>query len=83
MAISVLLKVMPEGTDTDVDRIKETVEERVKIEDIRVEEVAFGLKAVKVLTLVDDEEGAADEVEDELSDIEGVRTVEVEEVNKL
>lgn len=74
---------MPEGTDTDVDRIKETVEERVKVEDIRVEEVAFGLKAVKVLTLVDDEEGAADEVEDELSDIEGVRTVEVEEVNKL
>jgi len=74
---------MPEDTETDVETIKKTIEEKVKVEDIRVEEVAFGLKAVKALTLVEDKGNAAEEVQEKLSGIEGVRAVEIEEVNKL
>lgn len=81
--IGVLLKLMPEDTETDLERIKDEIKNRISYEEIKEEDVAFGLKAIKVLTVVEDKKGGTSELEEKLSDIEGVRELEVEDVNKL
>lgn len=81
--IGVLLKVMPESPETDLERIKQEIKDRIKVEDMNEEDLAFGLKAIKVLTLVDDAEGGTEEVEEKLQGMEGVKGIEVEDVTKI
>lgn len=81
--IGVVLKLMPESPETDLEKIKEEVRNKVQVSDMDEENVAFGLKAVMVSTVVDDGEGGTDEVENKLAEIEGVQSVDVEDVQKL
>lgn len=81
--ISCVYKIMPEDDETDLEEIKEQVKELIKVEDIGEENVAFGLKAVKVSTITTDEEGGTDAVEEKLEDLEGVQSIELEHFDKL
>lgn len=81
--IAVVLKLMPESPETDLEAIKDSARDLVDVEDIGEEEVAFGLTAVKVSTIVDDAEGGTDEVEEALAGIDGVQSVETDDVQKL
>lgn len=81
--ISVVLKIMPEDAETDLEKIKEQVRDRIDVEDMGEEEVAFGLKAVKVSTITTDEEGGTDHVENQLEDIEDVQSIEIVHFDKL
>ena len=81
--IGVVLKLMPESPETDLESIKEAAKEKVDVNDMDVQDVAFGLKAVMISTVVQDDQGGTDEVEESLSEIEGVQSVEVEDVQKL
>lgn len=75
-------KIMPTGIDVDLEKLKEEI--KIKIESFNsgvfnnVEEqpIAFGLKALFVtMALSEDEE--SDLVENALSEIEGVSSVEL------
>ncbi|MCJ7450832.1 MAG: elongation factor 1-beta [Candidatus Nanohaloarchaeota archaeon QJJ-9] len=81
--IGVVLKLMPESPEEDLEKIKSEAKERVDVEDIGEEDVAFGLTAIKVSTIVEDAEGGTDEVEETLLEIEGVQSVEVDDIQKL
>jgi len=81
--ISCVYKIMPEDDETDLDRIKDQLREELDVEDIGEEEVAFGLKAVKVSTITTDEEGGTDAVEEKLGDLEGIQSIELEHFDKL
>jgi len=81
--ISCVYKVMPEDAETDLEQIKEDIRELIDVEDIGEENVAFGLKAVKVSTITTDEEGGTDAVEEKLEDLKGVQSIELEHFDKL
>jgi translation elongation factor aEF-1 beta len=81
--ISCVYKIMPEDDETDLETIKEQLREKIDVEDIGEEEVAFGLKAVKVSTITTDEEGGTDAVEEKLEGLEGVQSIELEHFDKL
>ncbi|MFT4892309.1 MAG: elongation factor 1-beta [Candidatus Nanohaloarchaea archaeon] len=81
--ISCVYKVMPEDAETDLEQIKQQIREKIDVEDIGEEEVAFGLKAVKVSTITTDEEGGTDAVEDKLEDLENIQSIELEHFDKL
>ncbi len=81
--IGVILKLMPESPDTDLEKIKKEVKKLIDVSDMDEEKVAFGLKAVMVSTVVKDDEGGTDEVEERLKGIEGIQSVDVEDVQKL
>lgn len=83
MKMNIVFKVMPEDSETDLESIKEQVKDRIDVSDLQEENVAFGLKAVKASTIVTDEEGGTDYVENQLDDLEGVQSVEIESVNKV
>ena len=77
--VAVTVKIMPEGVDVDLEKIKEEVRKRIEVKDLKEVPIAFGLKAVEILVLTDDEKGSEWIVE-RLSNIEGVSRVEIEKV---
>ena len=81
--ISCVYKVMPEDAETDLETIKDQLEDLLEVEDLGEEEVAFGLKAVKVSTITTDEEGGTDAVEEKLEKLENVQSYELEHFNKM
>lgn len=81
--ISCVYKVMPEDAETDLEQIKEQIKEVLTVEDLGEEEVAFGLKAVKVSTITTDEEGGTDAVEEKLEKLDNAQSYELEHFNKM
>lgn len=81
--ISCVYKIMPEDAETDLENIKDDIKELIDVQDIGEENVAFGLKAVKVSTITTDEEGGTDAVEEKLEKLEGVQSIELEHFDKL
>ncbi len=81
--IACVFKLMPEDAETDLESIKQEVRETVEVNDIGEEEVAFGLKAIKVSAITTDEKGGTDYVENQLEDIEGLQSIELVHFDKL
>jgi len=85
--VAATIKVMPESEETDVFSIKEQVSSVVKgdyyIGNINIEDLAFGLKAIKLVVVMDDKEGLMDKLEQSLRNVKGVGEVEVEEVSLI
>ena len=76
--VAVELKIMPESIETDIIKIKEEISKKMKIQDSKIEPVAFGLKALKILVIVPDKEN--EDIESKIKNIKGVSEVETESV---
>ncbi len=81
--ISCVYKIMPEDAETDLNAIKDQLKELIDVQDLGEEEVAFGLKAIKVSTITTDEEGGTDAVEERLEELGNVQSIELEHFDKL
>ncbi len=81
------IKLMPDSPDIDIEKIKREVEksipEEAELHKIEEEPIAFGLIALKVMVVVGDIEGGTEKVEEKLSKIENVGSVEVVDVRRL
>ncbi len=78
-----LLKIMPKDVSS-YDSMKEKVLAAVgKVEKTDEEYVAFGLKAFKVTVVMPDAEGGTDALEQKLTEINEVGSVEVEGIGRL
>jgi elongation factor 1-beta len=82
-----LLKVMPTGVDVDVGAIKEKIKKqdfgKATINSVEIQDIAFGLKALNVSVITDDAEGGTDSVQERLSKIADVASVEVTDIGLL
>lgn len=81
--ISCVYKIMPEDAETDLEQIKEQLKELIDVQDIGEDNVAFGLKAIKVSTVTTDEEGGTDAVEEKLDQLDNVQSYELEHFDKM
>ena len=81
-SVAVTFRVMPEDADTDLDNVKAAVRRTLgkTLRDIRDEPVAFGLKAVVAIAVVDDSAGGSEPLEQQLAAIPGVGSVETVDV---
>lgn len=76
------IKIMPEDTDTDLNAIRSKAKNISKdfeaelLDKDQIEPVAFGLKALKLMFLLDESKGS-EELAEKLSSIEGVSSAEV------
>ena len=76
------LRIMPESPDTDLKKIEEEAlklitafsDDRQKRVDIQP--VAFGLKSVSIVFLMDEKKGDTEPVEKKIAEIPGVQSVE-------
>lgn len=81
------IKVMPENDEVDLDALQEELEksmpEGAKINNVRREDVAFGLVAIIPTVVVPDDAGGTEAVEEAFSEIEHVQSVSVEGVTRI
>lgn len=93
MAIVVVtLKIMPTGPDVDLDKVyeeackfvREFVDEKHKDGEMKkeVEEIGFGLKALKILYVMDESIGGTEALEEKIKALENVQSVETIDVRR-
>jgi elongation factor 1-beta len=85
--VAAKLKVMPNGTDVDLDalqdRLEKSLPEGAKINGFERDDVAFGLVALLPTVIVPDDAGGTEAVEEAFVDVEGVESVSVENVGRI
>jgi len=74
--VAITFKVLPKSSDADVNLLVEKIKE-LKPNDIKIENLAFGIKVVKVMFLVPDSVGSS-EIEEKLRNIEEIGEIETE-----
>ena len=82
--VAVVLRVLPSDTDVDIEALRISIKDKLKpiceVNKTEVQEIGYGLKAMKFQIIVPDEEGRIDKVEDAISSVEGVGQVDAEDV---
>jgi len=85
--VAAKLKVMPASPDIDLDELQERLEESLPegatIRGFDREDVAFGLVALFPTVVVPDDAGGTETVEESFQGVDGVESVEVEEVGRI
>ncbi|TFF92498.1 elongation factor 1-beta [Candidatus Thorarchaeota archaeon] len=85
--VVITLKIMPEDTDVDLERLLDEIRENVPDgTDVRANEIvpiAFGLKAIRMNVARDESLGGTDDIEEAISGLKGVSQVEVERVSRM
>jgi elongation factor 1-beta len=80
-------RILPEGLDVDLkkmrDEIGKALPEGAVLKASEERPVAYGLKALHVLIVLDDKKGGAELVETRISGVPGVQSVEIVEMGLL
>lgn len=81
------IKVMPEDISIDLTNLEKEVRRVIEhfkgfIDSVKVEEVAYGLKALNVMFMIEDKETDSDVVEDNLRNIPGVGNLEIIDIRR-
>jgi len=73
---AIIVELVPEDPDASTEKVLEEVKSRLDkeyvIKDVKEEPYVFGLKKIMVMIIVPEREGIAYEIEEKLSEIEGV-----------
>ena len=85
--VLVTFEIMPEGLEVDLGKMRADVEAKVKgtgkIEQVEIKPIAFGLQALMMNIVVEDEEGMMDKLEGLIGSVPGVQNARVFALNKI
>lgn len=86
--VAAKIKIMPESVDTDLAELKEKLKSAIPAGaelhgDIVEDLIAFGLKALIVTLIVNDQEGGTEAVEEAFAKIPGAENVQVLEAYRI
>lgn len=89
MALAVVtIRIMPVSPDTDLESLEEKVKEVIKEftgegeTKTEIEPVAFGLKALKVLFVMEESLGSPDPVVEKVNEFEEVNSAEISDFRR-
>ena len=86
--VIITLKIMPTSPNVDLKKIEELALKKIiafaELDNYKVEEepLAFGLKALKILFVMNEAKGGVDDLEKDLNTIDGVNSVETTDVRR-
>ena len=84
--VIVTLKIMPESPETDLKAIEEKGKEIIskvgEVGKVEEEPIAFGLKALKLIFVMDEDKGSTEPIEQEIAALEGVNSAEAVDVRR-
>lgn len=83
--VAVTFRVMPEGVEVDLDAVQSRLRDslRKRLKKLEVKPVAYGLRAIEAIVILEDAAGEMERVESLLLQIPGVGGVETTEVTLL
>ena len=86
--VVVTIRIMPESPDSNLVRIRNSALSSIKAyagnTETKVEEkpVAFGLKAVEIIFVMEESKGSPDTLVEKIGKIEGVNSAEITDVRR-
>lgn len=80
--VIVTIRLMPKSTDVDLKQLEAEVRSRIRVHAIEREPIAFGLEALRVISIIPDSAGGTDPLEEALTKIAGVASVQVIDVRR-
>jgi elongation factor 1-beta len=86
--VVVTIKIMPDSPDINLKTIETEALSEIKSftgidnHKVEIEPVAFGLKALNITFVMAESKGATDPLEEKISKIKGVNSVEVTDVRR-
>ncbi len=85
--VVITLRVMPEGTETDLADIERQAKSFIEafggsVGRVEIKPVGFGIKALEIIFIMDEKKGSTDRLEEDISGIIGVMSVEVTDVRR-
>ena len=86
--VVVTLKIMPESPEQDLSKLQKKALSHIKEfagdRETKIEEepIAFGLKALKIIFVMDESLGSTESLEDNIKTIKGVQSVQVTDVRR-
>ena len=85
--VFVTLRIMPESVDIDLTKIENNIKDKIKdfggdVAKIETEAVAFGLKALKIIFLLDEQKSNLDPLEEDVKTVDGVQSADVVDVRR-
>lgn len=92
--VIVTFHVFPDSPEIDLGKIEEESKKKIVAfagEDyspesdlkITIFDVAFGIKALDIKVILDEDKGSTDKLEEDIKKIEGVKSVEVTDVRRI
>lgn len=74
--VAISIKIMPESAQTDLEKVRQEISKKMKIQDFKIEPIAFGLKSLKILVIAPDT--GTENIKEQIEKIKGVSNVEIE-----
>ena len=87
-SVVVTLKIMPQNTSVDLSKIEAEAKKEIvgfcnsKEFKTNIVPIAFGLKALDILFVMDEAKGSTEELEKKVSHLNGVESVDVTDVRR-
>lgn len=84
--VIVTFSIMPESVEVNLETVsnsaKSILSKYGEVAKIEQKPVAFGLKALEIMAIFDESKGSTEPIENEISEIEGVNSIEVIDVRR-
>ncbi len=86
--VVITLRIMPQSTDVNLSTIEAEAKKEIiafcnsKEFKTSIEPIAFGLKALNIIFVMDESKGSTEVLENKISQIDGVESVEVTDVRR-
>ena len=86
--VVVTIRIMPQNPNIDLSKLEPKAKKEIvdfcssKEFKTSIQPIAFGLKALDIIFVMDESKGSTEELEKKISHIEGVESVEVTDVRR-
>lgn len=85
--VVITIKLMPEDPKVNLKKVEEQAKKEIsafggEVGKVETEPIGFGLHALKLIFILDEDKGTTDPLEEKLRQIEGVTSAEVVDVRR-
>ncbi len=85
--IIITIKIMPESPDINLNKLEDKIKKEIEnfggeVGKVETENIAFGIKALKMIFVADEKVGSTDKLEESIMGLEGIGNVEVIDVRR-
>ncbi len=85
--VAATIRITPKSVTADLDEIKGKLEDIVrdygKVHKSEIKDIAFGIKSIEAVILLNDRKGGIDEIEEELRCMNNVSQVDVINISRF
>ena len=85
--VVVTIEIMPADPGVNLEKLQKEAEQKIKefggdVGKVEVQPVAFGLKLIKIMFIMDESKGSTDPLENKIGELQGISSAKVSDVRR-